>query len=421
MERLRLIELNLQQNATLLLDSELKVGKKDPQVMGDQYIEGIIGDDKINIIVAIYSIDGSLIYKNDNAEIFKTPTALEAKYSEWEDVELNEYFIKYLTREDKHQGRIIKVGMVLNQSLLRWKYLSQRVFVFAGIILIFITIITYLLTTFLFRPINELAKHVNALAESLDSGSTDEFKSIYHISSHRFNDEFSALLNSINKLSVKITETHNITKKWSAMMAHELKTPLTILKNKVESLSLQKGIDPAIFQHVDEEMIRMENIIEDFLQWASFENDPSRPEIHAVSIRKRADYIVGSLKENFSGSSIELLYKFKEELKVFCNPIHFDQLLSNLVVNAIKYGEGNIKVECHDNYLLVSDEGPGIPGDVLSRLGSPFNHARMNGQKGCGLGLAWVNTICRKYGWRVSISESATNSIYVYFNNEISE
>ena len=98
LERLRLIELNLQQNATLILDSDLTLTKKEFLQMGEDYIQEIIGDDKINMIVAIYQENGTLLYENNNASIFKTPSKLPPKFKEWEDVETNDYLIKYLTK-----------------------------------------------------------------------------------------------------------------------------------------------------------------------------------------------------------------------------------------------------------------------------------------------------------------------------------
>ncbi|MGE3610470.1 MAG: sensor histidine kinase [Bacteriovoracaceae bacterium] len=393
----------------------MNLTKKEFQQKGEAYIDKIIGNDKVNMIVAIYHKDGSLLYENENAIIFNTPKYTKTKIQEWEDVETKDYLIKYLTVED--EGRIIKVGMVLNQSLLRWKYLSQRVLIFAGIILVLITTFSYFLTSLLFRPIQSLANHIKVMTQKLEAGETDEFHSLFHLSAIKFNknDEFSDLLNAIYHLFQKISETHNITKKWSALMAHELKTPLTILKNRIESLYLEAGMDEKKQKSIDEEMSRMQDVVESFLDWASFESDPSKPEIHAVSIAKRSQYIVNNLKKAYPDQEIDLDFSMREDIKIFCNPIHFDQMLSNLISNSIKYGDGKITVECNESFISVSDNGPGIPEEVLSKLGSPFNYLKANKAKGVGLGLAWVSTICRKYGWFLMIDSNNRNQVKILF------
>lgn len=416
LERLRLIELNLEQNATLILNSDLTLTKKEFLQRGEDYIEDIIGDDKVNMLVSIYQDTGTLLYENDNAEIFDAPKVIDPKIHEWEDTEVRDYFIKYFTVKDKNQKRIIRVGMVLNQSLLRWKYLSQRVMIFAGILLGVVTLISYFLTNLLFRPVQELAQHINVMTQKLEAGETSDFESLLHLSVNRFNnDEFASLLKSITRLSQKISESHNITKKWSALMAHELKTPLTILKNRIDSLSLESGINPKKLQDVDEEMTRLEKIIVNFLEWATLESDPARPEIHAVSIRKRCEYILGNLREAFPQVELIFQYNPKEELKIFCHPIHFDQLLSNLITNAVKYGKGPVTVECYEDMMSVTDEGSGVPEEVIDRLGAPFNHFKQGNAQGSGLGLAWVGTICRKYGWIFLIEKNQPNKVKIFF------
>lgn len=415
LERLRLIELNLQQNATLILDSDLTLTKKDFLKKGEQYLDTIIGDDKVNMIVVIYNENGKMLYKNNNADIFSAPITVERNFKEWVDVETNDYFIKYLTIKDEQQKRYIRVGMILNQSLLRWKYLSQRVTLFGMIVLVFISIISYFLTMLLFKPIHDLASYVNVMTEKLGAGDTNDFNSILNISTSRFNDEFGVLLMAISKLSNKISESHNITKKWSALMAHELRTPLTILKNKIEILSQDINVDQKKIEAVDEEMGRVEKIIGSFLEWASFESDPAKPEIHAVSLEKRLGYIVGILRDAFDGADIEMIYHGDPEARIFCNPVHFDQLVTNLITNALKYGKGKTLVECSESVLTISDEGEGVPLEVLENLGSPFNYLKKQNIKGFGLGLAWVGTICRKYGWSLDIQPGSRNKISINF------
>lgn len=415
-ERLRLIELNLQQNATLIQSSDLTLTKKEFQQEGEEYIERIIGDDKVNMIVSIYNDDGSLLYENDNAVVFRAPERMTPRTSEWEDVETQDYFIKYFTLRDHAQKRIIRVGMVLNQSLLRWKYLSQRLIIFASIIMVVISIISFFLTNLLFRPLKNLALHINVLTQKLETGETDDFRSLMHLSVNRFNnDEFGSLLRSISRLSEKISESHNITKKWSALMAHELKTPLTILKNQIEGL-VESGIVPRErMGGVEEEMLRLEKIIVNFLDWATLESDPARPEIHAVSLRKRGEYLIGNLRSAFPESRIDFNFIPAGDVKVFCNPIHFDQLITNLVSNSVKYGKGTVTVTCDESHISVADEGDGIPDEIVSRLGSPFNHLKSGNARGSGLGLAWVTTICRKYGWPLLIDEHHRNQVKILF------
>jgi signal transduction histidine kinase len=421
LERLRLIELNLQQNATLLTNSDLTLTKSEFSRQGKQFIDRIIGDDKVNIIIAIYSMGGNILYKNDNAAIFDLENKLPAEVPTWQDVETKDYFIKFLTVRDESQRRIVKVGMILNQSLLRWRYLNQRIFIYIGVVLFVITIISFFLTHILFRPVHQLAEQVNLMSEKVEKGEFSDLKSWFALiqSKNQSNDEFNNLINSLDKLANKIIENQSLTQKWSALMAHELKTPMTILKNSIDNLT-KNSTDTEKVKAVDDELERLEEIIMNFLEWASLENDPSRPDIHVIMLGKRCQSLVQTMQGNYSKADIRFNNKLAEEKKIFCHPLHFDQVINNLIVNSIKYGQGkDIIVELEQDYIIVKDSGPGIPESVIENFGKPFNKFKQGDASGHGLGLAWVNTIAKKYDWKISLDNSSGTIVKIFIPNSI--
>lgn len=420
-ERLRLIELNLQQNATLLTNSDLTLTKSEFSRQGKEFIDKIIGDDKVNIIIAIYSMGGNVLYKNDNASIFELENKLPREVPTWQDVETKDYFIKYLTVRDEAQKRIVKVGMVLNQSLLRWKYLNQRIFIFVGVILLVIAFISFFLTNILFRPVHKLALQVNLMSEKVERGEFNDLKSWFALlqSKNDSHDEFNNLISSLDKLANKLIENQSMTQKWSALMAHELKTPMTILKNSIDNLT-KDSTDTSKVQQVDKELERLEEIIMNFLEWASLENDASRPDIHVIMLGKRCQTLIQTIAAHYKENKIHFINNLQEEKKIFCHPLHFDQVINNLIVNAIKYGDHKeIIVELNQEYISIKDQGPGIPDSVIENFGKPFNKFKQAGAEGHGLGLAWVNTIAKKYDWKILIDNTSGTTVKIYIPNSI--
>jgi signal transduction histidine kinase len=418
LERMRLIELNLQQNASLLANSDLKLSRKEFSDQGQYLVEQIIGDDKVNMIVAIYNRLGNALYMNDNALIFKVPPAIRGKFKEWDDLETKDYFIKFLTVKDESQGRIIRVGMILNQSLLRWKDLNQRILVFASIIISVIAIIAFFLTYVVFKPVQHLADQVMIMGERIERGEFSDLRSWFEIlnKNKKNKDEFQTLISALDKLAKKITTTQEQTKRWSALMAHELKTPMTILRNAVDNMARETKASPKLLENVEQEFLKLEAIITDFLEWASLENDASKPEIHVLPIQKRCHDLIDRLQEIYPFIEITLTLTDKEEQKIFCNPVHFDQVLNNIIVNSIKYGQKN-KVEIHvgKDFIEISDHGPGLPESVLKNYGKPFNKYKQGKIPGFGLGLAWVNTISKKYDWKVEFIKNDLFKVRITF------
>lgn len=411
------MELNLEQNATLLSESDLSLSKKEFQHHGEEFIDEVIGDDKINMLIAIYSSEGNVLFKNDNAYIFELPEKINPQFQTWEDVEHNEYFIKYLTKKDEKNNRIIKVGMLLNQSLVRWKGLNKRIYVFVGIILFINTIISFFLTYLLFRPVHDLAETVNRMAEKIERGEFVEDTSWAGLfkSRRKRNDEFSSLLSALEKLSKKIYSTQEITQRWSALMAHELKTPMTLLRMSIDQLIAETKATPASLNAVESELKKLEHIIMDFLEWASVENDAVKPEIHAINVAQRTQDLARYLEKAMPNLDINITNTSNDDFRIFCNPIHFDQVLNNIISNSAKYGHGKIWITCENNKLILADDGEGLPEKVLSNFGKPFNKFAQDGKSGHGLGLAWVNTIANKYNWKINIDVSFGTRFEILF------
>lgn len=412
------MELNLQQNATLLTDSDLSLSRKEFSNQGEEFVRNAIGDDKVNMIVAIYNDKGKLLYKNENAHIFDLPATLSLPFQTWEDVEKKDYFIKYLTQHDPKQNRIIKVGMILNQSLIRWKDLNQRIVIYVGLLLFFIAIISFFLTAVLFKPVQKLAEQVNLMSEKIDSGEFADLQSWFQklkLKSRR-NDEFSSLLSSLDKLANKIRDTQSLTQRWSALMAHELKTPMTLLRMSIDNMLTKSEVSSESVTAVENELNKLETIIMDFLEWASVENDSSKPEIHAINVPFKVQENVTSLQKNLKDMTVNVHNTCNEDFRIFCNPIHLDQMLNNLITNAGKYGGNTLDIYCETGKIVFQDQGQGIPDKVLQNFGKPFNKFKQNAATdGHGLGLAWVSTIANKYHWKVQVSNAQGTRIEITF------
>jgi signal transduction histidine kinase len=414
LERLRLIELNLRQNATLLLSSDLSLSRKEFNDEGDELVEDIIGDDKVNVIVGIFNKKGQILYKNANAEVFDMPDSI-GNFSEWEDLEMGDFLIKYLTVKNEKQNRVVRVGMVLNQSLIRWKFLSQRISIFAVIILFVVTLITFFLTYLLFRPLKRLTDEVNELGEHVGRGEIKLLGNWFQkMDEKKRPDEFQRLTLSLAKLAKKISDSQILTSRWSALMAHELKTPMTRLKISVESLLRDSAATEEEKSSVEMELKKLETIIMDFLDWASLENDNQKPILHAMSVAKKTTQIITNFTD--SHPTIKFDLNLSNDLKIFCQPLHFEQVLVNLISNAIKYGKGSmVKITLEGVTLTIKDQGPGIPNVVLENFGKPFNKFIQGEEEGHGLGLAWINTIAKKYQWDLKWDNSSGTEVQIQF------
>ena len=94
---------------------------------------------------------------------------------------------------------------------------------------------------------------------------------------------------------------------------------------------------------------------------------------------------------------------------------YVEQVITNILSNALKYSKDTVFVELKNQSLILRDTGPGIPEKVLARIGEPFNASAT----GTGLGLAWVKTLCDRNSWSFKLDSNASGTtITLIFKNE---
>jgi len=207
-----------------------------------------------------------------------------------------------------------------------------------------------------------------------------------------------------------------------ANVSHELRTPLTAIKGYTDTLA--HDIRSKQFDAVDKylEVInrntdRLMSLIEDLLDLSSLEasddSEESRNSVNvtAVSTREISSRIIAQLEPRRAQKNHIIEPVFGADY-VNADPRRLEQILVNLIDNAIKYVPqgGKIRVEWQSSpssvFLHVSDNGPGIPPEYQARLFERFfriDKARSREIGGTGLGLAIVKHIMQKHGGSVRV------------------
>lgn len=196
----------------------------------------------------------------------------------------------------------------------------------------------------------------------------------------------------------------------SAGIAHELNTPLSVLKGSVEQLSRQPaaGIDPARAALMLRVVRRLERLSESLLDFAR----ARPPEWQSVGLRSITEEACTLVSIDREARDVLFRDLTPAELLVECDPDRMVQVLVNLIRNAVdamRTGqpdqERTISLEARTIdrdgrawvCLTITDTGPGIDPAVLPRLFEPFASTRLD-SKGTGLGLAVADGIVREHG-----------------------
>jgi len=215
-----------------------------------------------------------------------------------------------------------------------------------------------------------------------------------------------------------ISEKHEAEKQrreFSANVSHELKTPLTTvlaLSEMIENGMAQQGDIKAFAGKISVQAKRLVNIIEDIIKLSEFDEGEIIAEYTSFDLYELTESVIDVLRQKADEKRINVNVT-GERFHITANRQMIDELLYNLIDNAIKYNKENGSVTVllrRDNGLYkitVSDTGIGIPKEHQSRVFERFYRADKSRSKqtgGTGLGLSIVKHIAEYHGGRVAVS-----------------
>lgn len=203
-----------------------------------------------------------------------------------------------------------------------------------------------------------------------------------------------------------------------ANVSHELRTPLSLIKGYVETLIDGARSDPEVglrfLRIIEKHANRLTFLIEDLLTISQLESgrlvlNRQRGELHPLAAR-----VLEDLGARAKAREAQLVNEVPEGLEVRADFDRLQQVLFNLVDNAVKYGRTGGRVvlgaarrpEAAQVELWVADDGPGIPKESLDRVFERFyrvDAARSREQGGTGLGLSIVKHIVLAHGGSVRV------------------
>jgi signal transduction histidine kinase len=190
----------------------------------------------------------------------------------------------------------------------------------------------------------------------------------------------------------------------SAGIAHELNTPLSVLKGCVEELANAPApTTPERIALMARTVGRLERLSESLLDFARVRPPKTSP----VRLRELVDEAWTLVSLDRGAKQIELAAKVDDRLEVPGDADRLTQVMVNLLRNAVDAmdGPGRITVTADESErdgrrwvsLTIADTGPGIDPDLLQRLFEPFQSTKLDSH-GTGLGLAVAEGIVREHG-----------------------
>lgn len=215
----------------------------------------------------------------------------------------------------------------------------------------------------------------------------------------------------------KIEHLEKVRQEFLSNISHELRTPLTSILAFVETLE-DGAIDDRennrrFMKVIRKNAERMHHLINDILELSSIESGRIRIEIKNIRLAPHIDEAFTNLSVKAEERRIELINEVPADVRVFADVMRLEQMLANLIDNAIKFNRpgGRVTVSYARNgfmdSIFVADTGEGIGSEHLQRIFERFYRAdRARSRReigGTGLGLAIVKHLARLHGGEVSV------------------
>lgn len=216
----------------------------------------------------------------------------------------------------------------------------------------------------------------------------------------------------------QLRRLERVRQEFVANASHELKTPLASIKACVETL-LDGAIDDPehrvrFLNAVSEQSERLDRLVRDLLSLTRIESEGVRRDLQPISVAEAVAACVEGHRQQADRKSMRLMtVSPPEPLTVLADDESLEQILDNLVDNAIKYtndgGQVTIRwCELNGSCLLdVEDTGIGIPQSQLARIFERFyrvDRARSRELGGTGLGLSIVKHLVQNMGGTVTVN-----------------
>ena len=285
-----------------------------------------------------------------------------------------------------------------------------------GILLVVIvagSCVAYFLIGHYTNPVQQLSAHMKEISPNTLSDS---------IEIEGGGEEIQELVKSFNQMTEQLDEAFVMQRRFSASAAHELRTPITVLRTKLDVFKKKKRE-----QHEYDELVttmetyidRLSSIITDLLEFAETSELGETEDVSLDSVIKTVvDDLKSVAQNNMVNVQIDVHSETQSEAQTFIvkgNTNLLYRALYNLVENAIRYnneeGSVNITLETRgqEGVVIIADTGVGIAPDQRELVFEPFyrvNKSRSREFGGAGIGLSLVKTILKRHGASITVSEN---------------
>ncbi|MGB4813343.1 MAG: ATP-binding protein [Methylophilaceae bacterium] len=396
----RLFDTQLAQSAQVLLGTT-----------SHELHERVEHDDKEISITEEY--EQKLIFQiwNENTLLLHSAAAptnrMASDKAGFSETKIGENLLRVFTRWDTRHEFMVQVAEPLAAREALARHITLKMLVPTLIALPFLAILLWFGIGAGLQPLHRLKQEVKQRAA----------RQLQPMTMSNVPEEVAPLVQSLNDLFARLTQTFENERRFTADAAHELRTPLAALKiqAQVAQRTQDTGKRNIALANLLTGVDRATHLIEQLLTLARVDPEHAAEAFKPVDLRRLAVNTMADLAPMAQAKHItlNLVASDLEASKFYTvNGIEAQLgiLLRNLIDNAIRYTiSGGVTIALHNSSgmtLEVSDTGPGIEDGEHAQVQQRFYRVSASGEQGSGLGLSIVKRIAELHGAKLDFGQA---------------
>ncbi|MBK0382542.1 HAMP domain-containing histidine kinase [Pedobacter sp. SD-b] len=228
-------------------------------------------------------------------------------------------------------------------------------------------------------------------------------------------DEFNDLNMEVNSLITRTEKTYHLQKEFTENAAHELQTPVAIIKSKLDLFLQDKDLtknQSLIVEQISYVLQKLGDLNKNLLLLTKLENQQFHFD-EEIDVREQIKAVIEHLSFFADAKYQQILFNRPKQVFIKGNLSLFTQLIQNLLINAIQHSSKGtiINIQLNDDDLIFINEGAALNFSE-EKLFSRFSKTIEKDQKGNGLGLAISNKIAEVHHFKLTYQYNNTKHFF---------